>query len=147
MDEFGTLEREVLIEASPAVVFAVVSSPEHLREWWPDEAHVDPTPGAEGHLVFGDQLPKVTVVDAVPDRLFSFRWIYPEDEAAGAGNSLLVTFEIEPTATGSRLRMTETGWREKGWEAAVLEHEFRDHESGWDLYLPRLVAYAPTVVL
>ncbi|WP_439680644.1 SRPBCC family protein [Embleya sp. MST-111070] len=37
---FGTIEREIHIDASPEVVFDVVSSPEHLREWWPDEAKV-----------------------------------------------------------------------------------------------------------
>jgi hypothetical protein len=42
--------------------------------------------------------------------------------------------------------MTESGWREKGWEAAVLEESFRDHERGWDMFLPRLQSYAPSVV-
>lgn len=153
MDELGTIEREIHIEASPEVVFAVVSHPEHLKQWWPDDAELDPTPGAEGHLVFGDpaspdaHVPKVTVVDAVPPRLFSFRWVYPEDEAARRDNSLLVTFEIEPVPGGSRLRMTETGFREKGWEVALLEREYRDHVSGWDHYLPRLQAYARTVTV
>lgn len=149
--EYGTLEREVEIDASPATVFEVITSPDHLKEWWPDEATVEPTPGFEGELVFGDrsspdaQVPRITVVDAVPSRLFSFRWVYPEDEAAGEGNSLLVTFELTPVGDGTRLRMTETGFREKGWEVAVLEEQYRDHESGWDHFLPRLVAYAATV--
>ena len=29
--EFGTIEREVYVEASPEIVFDVVSSPEHVR--------------------------------------------------------------------------------------------------------------------
>ena len=41
--------------------------------------------------------------------------------------------------------MTETGFREKGWEVAVLEQQYREHGEGWDYFLPRLVAYAPTV--
>ena len=36
--EFGTIEREIYVEASPEVVFEVVSSPDHLQQWWPDEA-------------------------------------------------------------------------------------------------------------
>ena len=35
---YGTIERELFIEATPEVVFDVVSSPEHLRQWWPDDA-------------------------------------------------------------------------------------------------------------
>ena len=37
------------------------------------------------------------------------------------GNSLLVTFELTSQGDGTRLRMTETGFREMGWEVAVLE--------------------------
>lgn len=139
------------IDASPATVFEVITSPEHLKEWWPDEAVVDPTPGARGELVFGDrasgdaQIPQLTVVDAVPSRLFSFRWGHPAHEAAGAANSLLVTFELEPDADGTVLRMTETGFRERGWDEAVAEQQYREHAEGWHHFLPRLVAYAPTV--
>jgi uncharacterized protein YndB with AHSA1/START domain len=149
--EYGTIEREVRIDASPATVFAVITSPEHLREWWPDEAVVEPTPGAKGELVFGDrasgeaQIPQLTVVDAVPHRLFSFRWTHPADEDAREGNSLLVTFELTPSGAGTLLRMTETGFREMGWEVAVLEETYRDHGEGWDFFLPRLVEYAAGV--
>jgi hypothetical protein len=41
--------------------------------------------------------------------------------------------------------MTETGFREKGWEVAVLEQQYREHGEGWDHFLSRLAAYAPTV--
>ena len=149
--EYGTIEREVLIKASPATVFSVITSPEHLKEWWPDEAVVEPTPGAKGELVFGDrssgeaQIPKLTVVEADPPRRFSFRWTHPEDEDAREGNSLLVTFELIPDGGATLLRMTETGFREMGWEVAVLEQQYREHVEGWDHFLPRLVAYAPTV--
>ena len=149
--EQGTIEREVQIDASPETVFEVITSPEHLEEWWPDEAVVDPTPGAKGHLVFGDReagaadVPQLTVVDAEPPRRFSFRWTHPEDEEAREGNSLLVTFELVARDGGTLLRMTESGFREMGWEVAVLEEQYRDHVQGWDHFLPRLVAYAPKV--
>jgi hypothetical protein len=71
--------------------------------------------------------------------------VYPEGEEAREGNSLFVTFELSPDGAGTLLRMTETGFREKGWEVAVLEAEYLDHSSGWDHFLPRLVAYAATV--
>jgi len=86
--EYGTIEREIEIDASPATVFEVITSPAHLTRWWPDEADVDPTPGAIGHLVFGDRssgsanVPEITIVEAEPPRRFSFRWVYPEGEAS-----------------------------------------------------------------
>ncbi|KGN30520.1 activator of HSP90 ATPase [Knoellia sinensis KCTC 19936] len=148
--EFGTLERQVHVEASPEVVFEVVSRPEHIREWWSDDASLDAVaPGAVGELVWRDgvdsQVESFTVVDVDPPRRFSFRWVTSEGETAKEGNSLLVTFDLEPSATGTTLRLTETGFREKGWEVAVLEEAYRDHERGWDLFLPRLVAHAATV--
>ena len=63
------------------------------------------------------------------------------------GNSLLVTFDLTPSGRGTLLRMTETGFRELGWEAAVLEHQFHEHVTGWDFYLPRLAPYAATLVV
>jgi uncharacterized protein YndB with AHSA1/START domain len=132
-------------------VFEVITSPKHLTQWWPDDAVLEPMPGAVGKLVFGDcssgeaQIPQITVVDAEPPRLFSFRWVYPERENAREGNSLLVTFELTARGGGTLLRMTETGFREKGWEIAVLEQQYREHAEGWDYFLPRLAAYAPGV--
>jgi uncharacterized protein YndB with AHSA1/START domain len=151
--EYGKIERDIEIDASPATVFEVITSPEHLKQWWPDEAVLEPIPGAVGELVFGQrgsadvQIPQITVVDAEPPRLFSFRWGYPEGEPARPGNSLLVTFELASRGDGTRLRMTETGFREKGWEVAVLEQQYQDHVAGWDYFLPRLVRYAPTVAV
>jgi uncharacterized protein YndB with AHSA1/START domain len=146
-----TIERTIEIDASPETVFEVITSPEHVKHWWPDDAAFDPTPGAVGHLVFGDpsspdgHMPEITVVAAEPQRLFSFRWVYPDGERATAGNSLLVTFELEPWGRGTRLRMTETGFRGKDWDSELLEEQYRDHVAGWDHFLPQLVSYASTV--
>src|SRR6478735_4114258 len=128
--EFGTIEREIYVEASPEVVFEVVSSPDHLQQWWPDEAHYDPVPGSTGEIVFGKPgddgraVVQLTVVEALPPRTFSFRWTNPFGEPAASGNSLFVTFELTPSGGGTLLKMTETGFREMGWEVAVLEQQY-----------------------
>ena len=145
--EFGTIEREVYVEASPEVVFEVVSSPDHLKEWWPDDARYEPVPGATGEIVFGDPdgdgtVVAFTVVDARPPHTFSFRWTHPAGDEAREGNSLLVTFDLTPSRGGTLLRMTESGFREMGWEVAVLEQQYQEHGTGWDFYLPRLTSYA-----
>lgn len=146
--EFGTLERQIHVSASPEVVFAVITQPEHIREWWPDDVSLEAAPGAVGELVWGDRVKvaPIAVVEVEPPRRFSFRWTAPEGETPQADNSLFVTFELEPSATGTLLRLTESGFREKGWEIAVAEEAFRDHERGWDLFLPRLQTYAATLV-
>jgi uncharacterized protein YndB with AHSA1/START domain len=147
--EFGSIEREIFVQASPDVVFDVVSQPEHVKQWWPDDAVYEPTPGGTGHIVFGvdDQatVESLTVVESEPPRTFSFRWTHPAGETARLSNSLLVTFEITPAGDGTRVRMTETGFRERGWEAAILEEQYHSHETGWDHYLPRLTPYLATL--
>ena len=150
--EHGSIEREVHIDAAPQVVYDVVSRPEHLQEWWPDGARLEPVPGATGRICFGDpttpeaKVEPITVVEADPPRRFAFRWVYGEDRVATATNSLLVTFDLVPSGEGTLLRFTETGFRERGWEVAVLEEQYRDHAHGWDHFLPRLVAYVARLV-
>jgi uncharacterized protein YndB with AHSA1/START domain len=150
--EFASIEREIHIDAPPEVVFEVISRPEHVREWWYAESDVQPTAGATGELVWADgdnpraHVVPMTVVVAEPPRLFTFRWTHPAGEAAGDGNSLLVTFELVPAGPGTLLRLTETGFRERGWETAVLEQQYREHIAGWDRYVPRIEAYAVGLV-
>jgi uncharacterized protein YndB with AHSA1/START domain len=144
--EFGTLERQIYVEAAPEIVFEVVSDPAHVRQWWPDDAQYEPTPGSAGEIVFGDRdtggtVVGLTVVERQPPRTFSFRWTHPTGEVAAVGNSLLVTFDLTPSGGGTLLTMTETGFREMGWEVAVLEQQYAEHSTGWDFYLPRLTAY------
>ena len=151
--EYGRIEREFRINASPEVVFEVISSPVHIRQWWHAEADIEPTSGAIGELVWGDKasaqadVAPITVVDAEPPRLFSFRWVYPNGQVATPANSLLVTFELVPSGAGTVVRLTEVGFREMGWEAAVLEEQYTEHSVGWDMdfaslrdYLGQLVA-------
>ncbi len=149
--EYGTIEREIHVDAAPEIVFEVISRPEHLREWWPDDAAVEPTPGAVGELIWGDKADNamavpITILDVEPPRRFSFRWVHPRDEAASQHNSLFVTFELVPAGAGTRVRLTETGFREQGWEAAVLEQQYQEHVEGWDMFLPRLRDYVARLV-
>lgn len=148
--EFGTIEREIHVDASLEVVFDVVSSPEHLREWWPDEAEFPAVPGGAGRIGFGDfsqggTWVQFAVVDAVPPRLFSFRWTHEEGESAAPGNSNLVVFRLEPAGSGTLLRMTESGFRERGWDEATVAATYVEHATAWDSFLPRLPAYAAKV--
>ncbi|MGY2091549.1 SRPBCC family protein [Nocardia abscessus] len=146
--EYGSIEREIHVDASPEVVYQVVSSPEHMSEWWSDDAEFDVAPGAVGELVWGDraQVVPIMVVHAEPPRLFSFRWCYPGGAVDDSADSLLVTFELTPSSAGTRIRLTEVGFREMGWEAAKLAEQYREHTVGWDTYVPRLGEYIVRLV-
>lgn len=145
--EYGRIEREFRIDASPEVVYEVISSPAHIREWWHAEAILEPVSGAIGELVWGDkataeaEVVSITVVEAKRPILFSFRWVYPDGDVATAANSLLVTFELVPSGSGTAVRLTEVGFREMGWEAAVLEEHYNEHSVGWDTHFSSLRDY------
>jgi uncharacterized protein YndB with AHSA1/START domain len=150
--EYASIEREIHIDAPPEVVFDVVSQPAHIREWWGAESDVAPTAGATGELAWArgdnprDHVTPVTVVVSEPPRTFSFRWTHPVGEVAVEGNSNLVTFELVPSGTGTLLRLTETGFRERGWEIAELERTYLDHTSGWKTCVAAIGPYAEGLV-
>src|SRR5262245_17979227 len=103
--DHATIEREIHIDATPDVVFDVVSNPGHVREWWADEADYRPEPGGAGRIGFhqgeGTAWERFQVVDAVPGRLSSFRWTHTEGESPVPGISMLVVFELEPRDGGT----------------------------------------------
>lgn len=150
--EYASIEREIHIDAPPEVVFDVISQPEHVREWWSVDTDFRPTPGSTGELVWADgdnpraHVELLTVVVAEPPRMFSFRWTHPAGEGAQEGNSNLVTFELVPAGDGTLLRFSETGFRERGWEAAVLEERYLEHGEGWARFVPRIKAYTEGLV-
>ena len=56
-----------------------------------------------------------------------------------------MTFTLTASGEGTLLRLTETGFREAGWERAVVEQTYREHEDGWDHFLPRLAPYVASL--
>ena len=146
--EYGSIEKQIHVDASPEVVYEVVSRPEHIARWWTDEAELEPTPGGSGVLIWRGRAGTaplqvhLTVVDAVPGVRFSFRWLHPAGEAPTPRNSMLVTFRLAPSGGGTRLTVTEEGMREQGWAAAVLEDYCNSHDDGWSRHLVELAGYA-----
>lgn len=148
--ELGSITREIHIDASPEVVFEVITTPDHIREWWGGaETGVSAREGTVSEIAWGKDsehphIEHLTVVEVDAPRRFAFRWV-ADGASATPGNSLLVVFELTPDDSGTLLRMTESGFREKGWEAAVLEDAYADHVRGWDLFVPKLGEYAAQV--
>jgi uncharacterized protein YndB with AHSA1/START domain len=140
-----SIEREIFINAVPDTVFEVVSDPVHVARWWPDEAHYEAVAGSTGEIVFaspdGDKVETFEVLEVTAPRTFTFRWTQPAGTPARRGNSFLVTFECLPRDDGTLLRMTETGFDERGWTADVVDAAYRDHTAGWDHFLPRIAPY------
>lgn len=111
--EQGSIEREVHMDAPPHVVYEVLSRPEHLRRWWPDDARFELVVGARGELMWrntatgGSAMVALTVVDADPPRRISYRSSTGEP---GGGQPLLITFELAPERGGTRVHLIQTAF-------------------------------------
>ncbi len=144
-----SIEREILIEAPPEVVWRVITEPEQIRRWLSDDADVEARAGADGRLLWrpggrgGTRESNLTVpirvFDAEPYRRFSFRWNHPAGTAPDESNSALVEFSLTEEASGTRLRVIESGIRavSDGEDGRVRYRE--SHEAGWGRHLGELL--------
>jgi uncharacterized protein YndB with AHSA1/START domain len=151
--EYASIERELFIEAAPEIVFEVISSPEHVAGWWSDEADFTGVVGESGTVTFNGNGPDgaaahvpLTVVVSDPPRTFTFRWTQDAGVEAVTGNSLLVSFDLVAQGSGTLVRLTETGFREMGWDAAQLADAYVDHVNGWNQIVPQLGEYVGRLV-
>jgi uncharacterized protein YndB with AHSA1/START domain len=146
-----SVEREILIEASPEVVWGVITEPGQISRWFSDEAEVEARVGADGTLRWKpggrggakerDLTVPIQVVEAEPFRRFSFRWNHPQGASPDESNSALVEFSLIEEAGGTRLRVVESGihivTRDEQGAARYLE----DHEQGWQRHLGEMLDY------
>lgn len=145
-----SIEREIVIEAPAERVWALITEPQHIAGWFGDAgAEVDLRPGGiyriswEAH---GTTNGRVETVQ--PHTLFSYRWSALGDhwgEEPAEGSSTLVEFHLEPTATGTRVRVVESGFASLTTteEQRGVAHE--GNTSGWAAELGDLEAYAARV--
>jgi uncharacterized protein YndB with AHSA1/START domain len=93
-------------------------------------------PGYE-HVVW-----EATVQKIEPERLFSFTWHpYAVDASKdySAETPTLVEFMLEPTATGTLLRVVESGFDKL--PADRRDEAFRMNEGGWAIQLTNIAEY------
>jgi uncharacterized protein YndB with AHSA1/START domain len=149
-----TITRDIVINASPETVYDVVSRPEHIVEWFSDEADFESFPDARGVLVWRDKetnqatTVELTVVTADRPHLFAFHWISPDRRRATptATDVVLVEFWITAEPGGTRLVVSESGLDAVDWDDTTKAAYAADHTNGWGTFLPRLRTYAEGLV-
>jgi uncharacterized protein YndB with AHSA1/START domain len=141
------IERETFIKAPAERVWAVITEPAHVGNWFSPggPAEIDLRPGGIMRLDHGEYGVFPTLIVTVdPPRHFAYRWAsaFP-GEPATAENSTLVEFFLEPAADGTRLRMTESGFAglsippDRAGTAGL-----ESHEGGWSAMIQSLQEYA-----
>jgi uncharacterized protein YndB with AHSA1/START domain len=146
-----SVEREILIEASPEVVWGVITEPEQISCWFSDEAQVEGRADADGTLTWKpggrgkhkqhDSVVPIRVVEAEPFRRFCFRWNHPEGAGPDESNSALVEFILIEEANGTRLRVLESGIDAVAHDDEGKARYREDHEQGWERHLGELLDY------
>ncbi len=112
------VEREILIDAPPDIVWSVLTEPEHVGRWFSDSAAIDLRPGGELILTWDEHGAVYWRVERVdPPHFVSFRWLRPMQGDAGGvepleDNSTLVEFSLGSEGEATRLRVVESGFRE-----------------------------------
>jgi uncharacterized protein YndB with AHSA1/START domain len=136
------VEREILVDAPPSVVWEVVTEAEHISGWFSDSAEIDLRPGGRIALVWaGGQTEHGVIEEVEPPHRFSFRWIRGSAHEATDGNSTLVEFALSAEDGGTRLRVAETGFSTLDWPDERRKEEVESHARGWESELGELRDY------
>ena len=138
-----TISRDVVIDAPPDKVWAIVTEPRHVARWFSDEAEIDLRPGGAMLLTWhghGRYRGHVEVVD--PPRRFAFRWLRRDDIELGDGASTLVEFILAPEGSGTRLRVVESGFQQLAWTEEDRARYAGENADGWVHELNQLREYA-----
>lgn len=128
------------IKASPARVWAAITRPEQMLQWWGPDAGptlsvvADVRPGGRFSVVFrllnGDEHnPTGIYQEVVPDQRLAFTWDLPGTQEPES----LVTFRLEPFDGGTELTLTHENLPD---EAARTSHE-----DGWIGLLDKLPVF------
>jgi uncharacterized protein YndB with AHSA1/START domain len=137
------ITREVVIDAPPEQVWAIVTEPHHVERWFSDEAEIDLQPGGAMRLTWHGHGTYSGRVEAVePPRRFAFRWLRREGGEPGDGSSTLVEFILEPDGAGTRLRVIESGFQQLDWPAEEKARYAGENADGWVHELGELRDYA-----
>jgi uncharacterized protein YndB with AHSA1/START domain len=137
----NAIDREIVIDAPPSVVWAIVTEAQHLAGWFSDEAEIDLRSGGRLLLTWhahGTYEGRVETVD--PPRVFAFRWQTRECEFSET-NSTLVTMTLDAVEAGTRLRVVESGFAALPWPDDARDRYADENSKGWLTELDELRDY------
>jgi uncharacterized protein YndB with AHSA1/START domain len=134
------IEREIVIEAPPERVWAVLTEPQHVGVWFAESVEGDLRAGGSSVLSWAEHGSfNVVVEKSEPPRYFAYRWAARSPGADPVeGNSTLVEFHLVPEADGTRLQVVESGFGSLDNEQ---EEYVRDNTQGWESMLGSLQEY------
>ena len=131
MTEIRTVVIERDIAHPPEKIWRALTEPHLIADWLmkndfrPDVGHRFNLTGEWGGVL------DCEVLDIEPHRTLSYSWNFTQDDAAFDLRSI-VTFTLTPTATGTHLRVEQSGFRPEQKQA------FGGAKLGWQQFLQKL---------
>jgi uncharacterized protein YndB with AHSA1/START domain len=141
------IEMFIELKCSVSRVWRALTDYREFGAWFRVKIEAPFAPGqiSHGHITYPgyEHLKWEAVVQTVePERLFSFKWHpYAVDPTFdySAEPSTLVEFRLDPTANGTLLNVTESGFQ--NIPANRRAEAFRANESGWTEQMKNIEAY------
>lgn len=131
------------LKASPATVYAAITRPEQMRQWWSPDAgptisvEADVRPGGRYSIVFRllngvEHNPTGVYREVVPNEKLVFTWEWPN----APEKESQVTFLLKPIDDGTELTLIH--------EQLADEAARHSHEAGWSGLLAKLPQFLET---
>ena len=142
-----TIEKRIELKAPVSRVWRAISDHREFGEWFKVDLEAPFVPGqvARGRIThpgYEHVTWQATVKEMQPEKLFSFTWhpyaIDPNVDYSGEPPTL-IEFRLEPTATGTLLVVTESGF--DNIPAHRRDEAFRMDEKGWAQQLKNIESH------
>ena len=141
------IRKIVEIDASPEVVFKVLTDPNELTNWFPDAAMLEPKVGGKFKFSFfkdsaracgkrdADSFNEGRILEFVPNKKLVYTWQWNDTPDF---SETIVTWELEQIGKNkTRLQLTHSGFTGK----EPSNKGFQDHNEGWSIHLNLLSEY------
>jgi uncharacterized protein YndB with AHSA1/START domain len=130
----GEVEMEVRIAAAPATVFSFLNDAARMGRWIGSSVELDPRPGGALRIdMNGRDIARGEIVAIEPDRRLVLSWGWEGEGHPVPPGSSTVEITLSADGDGTIVRLRHTG---------LPADAAKDHEGGWGMFLPRLVAVA-----
>lgn len=127
-DTSPAIHHRLLIEKSPDIIYAALTTQEGLSGWWTPQTIARPQVGSVSRFSFGpDYFKELEVTDLVPGKLVQWRCLKGFEDWVGT----VMTFELEAHPKGTIVLFHHEGW--KAWSNEVASCSF-----DWALFLRSL---------
>lgn len=150
LEEMKRIDREIEIQATPERVWRALTNSSELSAWFQVAIEGEIGPGksvwmTSKHAGYEGHRFRVEFVEMTPPQRFVWKWqpgeVDPKVDYSREAQTT-VTFTLEPSVSGTRLSVAETGF-----DAVSLERRakvYTDNSQGWTEVVGWLKSYAET---